>query len=165
MSIAKYNLKAALRGLGVPVVRGNWVKKKDIASALLVIEAKGAIPKFTVLIEYDCETEDDWDSLQDAILKIRGVKSVKALEIDGEATASLTAIADAEETFKVYDHTKPASMKSTTVKCKESDLENCLRKSLSIPENYESKLSQSKKGSWVFKAGGKEYSVTKYMGE
>jgi len=38
MSIAKYNdLKAALRGLGVPVVKGNWVRKKDIASALLVL--------------------------------------------------------------------------------------------------------------------------------
>jgi hypothetical protein len=51
-------------------------------------------------------------------------------------------------------------MKSKEVKCKEEDLEECLRKLIGIPKNHESKLEQPKKGSWVFKASGKEYSVT-----
>ena len=69
------------------------------------------------------------------------------------------------ETFKVYDSTQPHSMKSKELKCKEEDLEQCLRKLIGIPTNHESKLEQPKKGSWVFKAGGKEYSVTKYLGD
>jgi len=70
-----------------------------------------------------------------------------------------------EETFKVYDATQPHSMKSKEVKCKEEDLEDCLRKLIGVPSTHESKLEQPKKGSWVFKAKGKEYSVTKYLGE
>ena len=81
-----------------------------------------------------------------------------------KSTAKVKILADSEETFKVFDHTQPATMKSKTVKCTEPDLEKSLRKLLKVPENYESKLEQPKKGSWVFKTGGKEYSVTKYMG-
>jgi len=82
-----------------------------------------------------------------------------------KSTAKVKILADSEETFKVFDHTQPATMKSKTLKCTEADLEKSLRKLLKVPENYESKLEQPKKGSWVFKTGGKEYSVTKYMGE
>lgn len=71
-------------------------------------------------------------------------------------------VAQNEETFKVYDVTQLGS--SREIKCKEDDLEQCLRKFFSVPTNYESKLEQRKKGSWVFKARGKEYSVTKYFG-
>jgi hypothetical protein len=74
-------------------------------------------------------------------------------------------IAQEEATFKVYDHTQPSGMKSKEVKCKEADLEKCLRKLIGVPSNNESKLEQPKKGSWIFKANGKEYSVTKYLGE
>lgn len=76
-----------------------------------------------------------------------------------------TVIAQNEDTFKVYDAAQPHSMKSREVKCKEDDLEQCLRKLIGVSTNHESKLEQPKKGSWVFKAGGKEYSVTKYLGD
>jgi len=69
------------------------------------------------------------------------------------------------ETFKVYDHTQPSSLKSKELKCKEEDLEQSLRKLIGVPKTHEAKLEQPKKGSWVFKAMGKEYSVTKYLGE
>jgi len=69
------------------------------------------------------------------------------------------------ETFKVYDHTQPSSLKSKELKCKEEDLEQSLRKLIGVPKNNESKLEQPKKGSWVFKAMGKEFQITKYLGE
>ena len=43
-----------------------------------------SFPKFTVEIEYDCDTEDDWDSLSKELKAIKGVKAVKAISIDGQ---------------------------------------------------------------------------------
>ena len=78
---------------------------------------------------------------------------------------SLFVTAQNKETYKVHDSTQPHSMKSKEVKCKEDDLAQCLRKLIGVPTNQESKLEQPKKGSWVFKTSGKEYSVTKYLGD
>jgi len=81
-----------------------------------------------------------------------------------KVNAHYTLIAENEDTFKVYDASQPYGMKSKEVKCKEADLEQCLRKLIGVPNSHDSKLEQPKKGSWVFKASGKEYSVTKYHG-
>jgi hypothetical protein len=82
-----------------------------------------------------------------------------------KVNARYTINAQNEDTFKVYDATQPHSMKSKEVKCKEEDLEQSLRKLIGVPTTHESKLEQPKKGSWLFKAMGKEYSVTKYLGD
>ena len=64
-------------------------------------------------------------------------------------------------TFQLYDHTQPATMKAKELKCDEATLEKCLREHFKLSDNFESSLSQPKRGSWVFKAKGKEYTVTK----
>jgi len=66
-----------------------------------------------------------------------------------------------ESTFQIYDYTQPDTMKAKNVKCNEAGLEDCLRKQFKLRDNEESKLVQPKKGSWVFKAKGKEYTVSK----
>jgi len=125
--------------------------------------------------EYLGQNEDDADDLQklaedrEKFLASPYVKKI-CKDINPKCSPDLLlqkikVSAQAEDTFKVYEPTQPSSLKSKELKIKEEDLEQGLRNLIGVPKTHGSKLEQPKKGSWVFKAMGKEYSVTKYHGE
>ena len=177
--ISKVDLKKQLGRMGIKV-EGNYIRKSDIEKIVL---GESAVTIQGVTVGDRFKTGNNKESEVVDILEKRSMTTGKVVgyiciakgtsmasnEYDvpfatvqrHKINAAKKTSAQTEETFKVYD---ADSMKSKDVKCKEENLEECLRKLIGVPSMYESKLEQPKKGSWVFKAKGKEYSVTKYAG-